>query len=1106
MDTDTKQHQNVNHDTHQLAQRQQQMLFSPLRLVITLSLCIFTVEFLVMVLLHYVHRLSPLREFLLDATLLTVVVCPILVYLQLRPMKHLVVQLLQSSQEISDLYDQSPCGYHSLNIDGYFVRINDTELEMIGFTRDQVLGKMKFFDLLTPASQKGAQEKFQQFKKQGWVNNLEFDITRMNGTILTVLLSATWIKDTAGNNVMSRSTIVDITERTRAEDALRRRTAELEKSTQNQLMLKQAIEASPVAVVITDHKGRIEYVNPNVVKITGYTLEELIGQNPRVLKSGLQSAEFYAEMWATLSMGKQWNGELCNKKKNGEFYWESASITPVKGPTDEVMHYIAVKKDITERKSFIRELEDAKRVAEAASVAKSSFLANMSHEIRTPLNAIIGFSDLALKTGLSPKQHDYVKKISNSGKSLLGVINDILDFSKIEADRMELERTEFPLEAVLTQVISVIQHKALEQGVEFLLSHSADVPPHLIGDPMRLGQVLMNLLGNAIKFTQSGEVELSIDLAGQSQDDLQVCFTIRDTGIGMTPEQIQRLFQPFTQADGTTTRRFGGTGLGLSISKRLVEMMGGEIRVESVEGQWSSFSFSATFGRSAIAADPLVIPDIIRSLRILIVDDCQSSSNALKRVLSFLPVEVESVDSGAGAIQAVRAHDAVSPYHLVLMDWQMPDMNGIETLRSIKKDSALQNSPHIVMLTAFGMEQERAEALAAGAEDFLHKPMTHSDAYDTIIRLFAPGQHAVATGAKTTAGEGYDFGGLHLLVVEDNELNRQIACELLELAGARVATAANGREAVEMVVNGDQRFDLVLMDIQMPEMDGIQATRLIRKESRFTELPIIALTAHAFAEERQRTQDAGMNDHVAKPIEPRELMEAICRQLPHLPELRENARGTGADISDVATVMDIPGIDTAGGVRRVGGKVKLYLEVLSKFRDGQYDAAERITAALHSGDRQGAERIAHSLKGLAGTIGAKELQEAALAVERELHRGSEPGMSLDQMAAALRVIMITLESSLGKGTASPVQIVTTPISPEDLGPLLKKLEQYVLDSDSEAADFLAECRQQLIAAVAKEELVVCLEKNIADYEFDEALTTLQTIMNELEPSGTEESS
>jgi two-component system, sensor histidine kinase and response regulator len=1014
--------------------------------------------------------------------------------------------LLRSSQEIRDLYDQAPCGYHSLNSDGVIVQINDTELKMIGLTRDQVLGKLKFSDLYTPASREALQEEFQQFKKRGWVNNLEFEIIRTDGTILPVLLSATAIKDADGNFVMSRSTIVDVSERKRTEEALRRRTAELEESTRNQELLKQAIEASPVAVVITDREGRIEYVNSTVMKITGYAFEELIGQSPRVLKSGQQPAQFYAEMWATLAMGKQWIGELCNKKKNGEIYWESASITPVKGPTDEVMHYVAVKKDVTERKRFIQELEDAKRVAEAASDAKSAFLANMSHEIRTPLNAIIGFSDLALKTGLSPKQHDYVKKICNSGKSLLGVINDILDFSKIEANRMELERTEFALEDVLAQVISVIQHKALEKGVELLLSHSADVPPYLIGDPIRLGQVLMNLLGNAIKFTESGEVELSIDLAGQSQDDLRICFSIRDTGIGMTPEQTRRLFQPFTQADGTTTRRFGGTGLGLSISKRLVEMMGGEIRVESLEGRGSSFSFSASFGRSTTAADPWAIPDIIRSLRILIVDDCQSSSNALKRVLNFLPVEVDSVHSGAKAIESVRAHDALSPYHLLLMDWQMPAMNGIETIRCIKKDGTLQNSPHIVMLTAFGMEQERAEALAAGAVDFLHKPMTQSEVHDLIIRLFAPGRHSSATGAITTAGVGYDFTGLHLLLVEDNELNRQIACELLELAGARVATAANGREAVELVVKGNQHFDLVLMDIQMPEMDGIQATRLIREDSRFTELPIIALTAHAFAEERQRTQAAGMNDHVTKPIEPRELMESICRQLPHHPGLRAGACKSGDDIPATALLVDTPGIDTAGALRRVGGKVKLYLDVLKKFREGQSNAPERITTALQSGDRLGAERIAHTLKGLAGTIGASELQEAALAVEQALHRGLEPGDSLDQMAALLRETMATLESNLGNETASPVSIAIAPTSLVDVGPMLKKLEQYVRNSDSEAADYLAECRQHLVAAVAMEELVVCLEKSIADYDFDEALATLSIMMSRTGDVRMEESS
>ena len=1004
--------------------------------------------------------------------------------------------LLRSSQEICDLYDRAPCGYHSLDSDSVYLRINDTELRMIGYTRDQVIGKIKFLDLLTPTSRKVAEAEFEQFKIQGSVKNLELEIVRMDGTIITVLNSAISIKDVAGNHVMSTAALVDITDRVEAEEALHKRTKELEVAVQNQQRLKQAIEASPVAVVIADYNGRIEYLNSAATQIVGYELEELTGYNFPILKFDQQTSDSYAEMLTAISMGKQWNGELSRRKKNGEIYWGSISVTPIKGPTDEVMHYVAVIQDITERKNFIQGLEDAKYQAEAANRAKSSFLANMSHEIRTPLNAIIGFSDLALGTSLSPKQHEYVKKIGNSGKSLLGVINDILDFSKIEANQMKLERIEFSLETVLTQVISIIQYKTMEKGLEFLLSHSRDVPQYLVGDPLRLGQVLTNLLGNAVKFTESGEVELSIDLIGQSQDDLQVRFTIRDTGIGMIPEQIQTLFKPFTQADSTTTRRFGGTGLGLSISKHLIEMMGGDICAESVKGEGSTFSFTVFFGSSTTEADPWIIPDAIRSLRVLVVDDSLVSRLALKKILSFLPVEVETVDSGAEAIKAVRAHDAVSPYHLVFMDWRMPKMDGIDTIRKIKADRTLQNIPHIIMLTAFGKEYERAEALEAGAADFFHKPLTQSDMYDMIIRLFAPSQHAAVSSTKSVE-DGFDFGKLHLLLVEDNDLNRQIALELLQMMGATVSQACNGREAVEKVVNGDQRFDLVLMDIQMPEMDGIQATRLIREDGRFAELPIIALTAHAFDEERKNTHAAGMNDHVTKPIEPRELMESICRQLPHLPGLRKGANKIGENCQDNLALIDIRGIDTTSALRRVGGKAKVYFDVLKKFRDGQSDAPERIAAALQSGDWLSAERVAHSLKGLAGTIGSSELQEVAWMVEQDLHGRIEPVDSLVRLSALLRVIVATLDASLEKMTLPPVASVLPLTYLAEVGPMLKKLEQYVLGSDIESADYLAECRQHFIAAVAEKEVVVNLEKSIADYDFDKALVTLHTIMNEL---------
>ena len=519
------------------------------------------------------------------------------------------------------------------------------------------------------------------------------------------------------------------------------------------------------------------------------------------------------------------------------------------------------------------------REAEEATAMKSMFLANMSHEIRTPMNAVIGMAYLALKTPLSEKQRDYVNKIHNAGTSLLGVINDILDFSKIEAGKLDIETVDFRLDDVIASVTSITAQKAQDKGLEFLAEVASSVPQNLMGDPLRLGQVIANLINNAIKFTEHGEVYLKVELQEQVGERARLRFSVKDTGIGMTPEQAARLFQPFSQADTSTTRKHGGTGLGLTICRRLVELMGGEIWLESEPGVGSTFLFTVSVGVASGPARERIVPEQLRTVSALVVDDNAAARDILVHALDGFCARVDAVSSGEEAIAAVKQHDSGQPYDVIFMDWRMPGLDGIEAARLIKQDPELKTHPAVVLVTAFGREEVREEAERVQMDGFLLKPVTTSMLVDTLVGLFAgTGQDRTAL-APAVDRHADRLRGVRILLAEDNEINQQIAVELLEGVGATVEVANDGVEAVRKMLEqpAPPNVDVVLMDLQMPEMDGYQATRKIRSDPRFASFPIIAMTAHATIEERQKCLEAGMNGHVSKPIDPSALFETLER-------------------------------------------------------------------------------------------------------------------------------------------------------------------------------------------------------------------------------------
>ena len=556
----------------------------------------------------------------------------------------------------------------------------------------------------------------------------------------------------------------------------------------------------------------------------------------------------------------------------GEVRYSQASYIPDLDNGQVVGFYVLVT-DISRTKK-------AELAAESANHAKSEFLANMSHEIRTPMNAIIGLSHLLLQTRLNPKQHDYLTKIHSAGNSLLGVINDILDFSKIESHKLDIEAVPFKLSDVLDHVGSIVSSQAEEHNLEVMFSIAPDLPLTLTGDPLRLGQILINLMSNAIKFTEKGEIIVAVEVAGGDEKEVNIRFMVQDTGIGMSEETLQKLFQPFTQADGSTTRKYGGTGLGLAISKNLVEIMGGEMQVESVPGIGSTFTFTIRFGLQPESAPCCILPPVdILGMRVLVVDDNANAREILVETLTACSFNVFSVESGERAIlELERAAAHNQPYRVVLMDWKMPGMDGLETASKIRHDENLSEIPVIVMVTAFGREEIKQKAEQVGIQGYLTKPVIPSAIYNTIVEAMAlpnTGQlHNVMAGPRKGTAVT-KLNGAMILLVEDHHINQMVAREILERAGMQVHIAVNGQEAVEVLNNRNIDYDAVLMDLQMPVMDGYEATRLIRMDERHRELPIIAMTAHAMVDEIQKCLNTGMNDHVAKPIVPERLMAVL---------------------------------------------------------------------------------------------------------------------------------------------------------------------------------------------------------------------------------------
>ena len=924
-----------------------------------------------------------------------------------------------------------------------YIALNDAMCEFVGKPREQLIGKSDY-EVFPEHEADVFWARDQEVFDSGLRNEHEEAFTDAAGVPHWILTRKRGYELPGGKRMLV-GIITDLTERRRVEIALRESEGQASR-------LALVASRTQNAVVISDAAGRIEWVNEGFTRLTGYTLPEVLGRVPgHVLQNDETDRATVAHIAACVARGEPFQAEIVNQAKHGRRYWLAIDAQPIRDKDGRLTNFIAIESDITERKQAEEELRQAKLVAEAASRAKSEFVANMSHEIRTPMNGVLGMTELLLDSDLTERQRRFAQTIRNSGEALLNIINDILDFSKIEAGRMELDSSPFDVRAVVEETAELLAARAHAKGVELACNIASEVPVGVEGDAGRLRQVLTNLIGNAVKFTESGEVVVAVQRVPSPAMDDDACtleFAVTDTGIGMSAEAKARLFQPFSQADGTTTRRYGGTGLGLAISRQLVELMGGRIALETEPGKGSRFWFRLPLRATAALPEDMAASESLRGLNVLIVEDNPTNAAILQHYTQAWGMKPVCVDRAEKAL----AHLQNQAVDLALIDWKLPGLSGPELARRLR--AGPMPSEPLVLLTSMTANDVARTARDAGFNVYLSKPVRRDELLRCLARVMGQTEERSMDGVAIS--QRFEA---RVLLVEDNAVNAEICTAMLASLGCTVEAAVNGLEAVDM--SAIKRYDLILMDCQMPVMDGFEATRTIRGREQVSptqhRVPIIALTANAMQGDRDRCLAAGMDDYLAKPFK-RQQLEALlaqhvlgrspqagsarpvqppARSAPEAAGLRlasarreaaahdtsepaavPAARDASAPAANEQAVLDRAALSAIRALERPGAG-SLLRRVIDRYNEDAPRLVENMRTAAANADAHGLQVAAHTLKSAAANLGAISLAGLCKSLETSGRSGVTHGAAeaLTELERELDRVSSALQAELAQQAA-----------------------------------------------------------------------------------------